>query len=366
MIIPVQRPFFGDEELRTIGDVLGTRYLGMGPRVREFESRLAEIIGVKDVIAVNNGTSALHLALDAILDPDDEVIVPSLTYVATVQAVVLAGGIPVFADICGDTLNIDPEDVIRRITPRTRALIPVHFGGQACNMDALQYAVRGSKDKIWIVEDAAHAFGSSYNGKKIGTLGDMTCFSFDPIKNISCGDGGAVVTSSKELADAMRNKRVLGIDYSSGRFEIAGKGYRYHLSDMNAAIGLVQLGRMEDFRKRKMGIVVQYDTAFEPLERKGHVKLIYHTDETFPFFYTIRINHDKRDKFRNFLDGREISTGIHYYPNHFHPFFGSKTRLPVTERVYQELVTLPLYYEMTPDDVERVIAATYAFFGETR
>ncbi len=366
MVIPVQRPFLGEEESNAVTQVFKTRWLGSGTRVEEFESALQEIIGVQNVITVNNGTSALHLALDVILKPGDQVIVPSLTYVATIQPIIQAGAVPIFAEIREDTLNLDPEDVSARITPRTRALLPVHFGGLACDMDALQDVIGASGEKIWIVDDAAHAFGSSYKGRKVGTLGDLCCFSFDPIKNITCIDGGAIATSHTELADLMRKKRVLGVDQSSGRYEVTGTGYRYHLSDVNAAIGLVQLTRMNDFKKRKQQIVERYDEAFDILEKKDFLRLILHSGETFPFFYVVRISNGKRDEFRSFLGDRGVATGLHYYPNHLHGFFGSRTSLPTTERVYRELVTLPLYYEMSDADIERVIAATYAFFGQKR
>lgn len=366
MSIPLQRPFLGDEELLAVGSVFETRWLGMGARAAEFEERLKELLGAEHVIVVNNGTAALHLALAAVLGPGDEVIVPSFTYVATIQAIVTAGGVPVFAEIEQDTINLDPDDIGRRITSKTRAVLPVHFGGLACNMDALLEVIRDVGQKIWVVEDAAHAFGSSYNGRKVGTLGDLTCFSFDAIKNITCGEGGAVTALDADIAGRIRKKRVLGMDSSNGRTRIAEAGFRYHLSDINAAIGLVQLTRMNDFRIRKQHIVREYDEAFADLQARNLVKLVRHNSETFPFFYTIRITNGKRDEFRSFLEARGISTGVHYYPNHLHPFFGSRAALTTTELIYRQLVTLPLHYEMSDADVGRVISVAYEFFRDNR
>jgi perosamine synthetase len=197
-VIPVQRPYLGQEELTAVAKVFDGRWLGMGAVTQEFEERLREFLGAKYVLAVNTGTAALHLALTALdIGPGDEVIVPSLTFVSSVQATLAVGARPVFCEVNEDTLTIDVHDVGRRVTVRTRAVMPMHYGGLVCDMDALLPFAR--EKKIWVVEDAAHAFGSSYEGRKVGTLGDVTCFSFDPVKNISCGEGGAIVLQSGSL-----------------------------------------------------------------------------------------------------------------------------------------------------------------------
>jgi dTDP-4-amino-4,6-dideoxygalactose transaminase len=368
-MIPVQRPYLGKEELEAVQKVFDTRWLGLGATTKEFEDKLREYTGVKHVIAVNTGTSALHLALESIdLNPDDEIIVPSLTFVASIQAIISSGARPVFCDVCPDTLNMNVQDVFRRVTARTKAIMPVHYGGLACEMDTLMSFTRDQN--IRIVEDAAHAFGSSYKGRKVGTLGDLTCFSFDPIKNITCGEGGAVTTDNEDLYRRMIPKRILGIDndtwsrYRGERhwfYEVVTPGYRYHLPNINAAIGLEQLKRMDVFRARKKAIVEQYD---ETLKDLSGVSLITHNlDETFPFFYIIRILEGKRDLLMNYLKDKGIGTGVHYIPNHIQPLFAEyRTSLPVTEQLYEEILTLPLYYEMTDDDVNTVIASISAFF----
>jgi len=210
-MIPVQRPCIGKEELEAVGKVFETGWLGMGSVTKEFEDAVREFIGTENVIAVNTGTTALHLAFDAIgLGPGDEVIVPSLTYVATIQAITATGATPVFCDIKEDTLNMDVNDVKKKITKRTKAIVPVHYRGIPCDMDSI--LTLAEQFKLRIVEDAAHAFGSYYKGKRIGSFGDITCFSFDPIKNITCGEGGMIITQNSKLLDIMQRKRILGID----------------------------------------------------------------------------------------------------------------------------------------------------------
>ncbi len=204
-MIPVSRPSIGEEELKAVGKVFRTGWLGLGSVTKEFEDGVAKFLSHQEknyVVAVNTGTTALHLALDAIgIKTGDEVVLPSLTFVATAQTVLACGATCVFCDIEEDTLNMDIEDLKRKITHKTRAIIPVHYRGLPCNMDAI-LDIALSK-KIRIVEDAAHAFGSYYKGKRIGSFGDITCFSFDPIKNITCGEGGAVVTRDKDLFEKM-------------------------------------------------------------------------------------------------------------------------------------------------------------------
>lgn len=370
-MIPVQRPYLGQEELEAVRQVFDSRWLGMGSATKEFEDKLCEFLGAKHVIAVNTGTSALHMALDAInLQPGAEVILPSLTFVAAVQAVIAVGARPVFCEVCPDTLNMDVQDALRRVTDRTQVIMPVHYGGLACDMDEL--LTFGRERRIWIVEDAAHAFGSTYKGRKVGTLGDLTCFSFDPIKNITCGEGGAVVTDNDELANRLIPKRILGIEndtwsrYRSERnwfYEVVTPGYRYHLSNINAAIGLEQLKRMDVFKVRKQAIVRRYDEAFRDIPGLALIK--HNLDETFPFFYIVRVLNGRRDAMMKYLKQKGIGTGVHYIPNHIQPLFAEfRVPLPITGQVYEEILTLPLYFEMTDDDQQAVVEATRTFLRE--
>src|SRR3989339_538560 len=252
-MLPVSRPSTGKEELDAIEKVMKTGWLGLGSVVFDFENLLKEYLGVKNIIAVNTGTSAIHIALDAFgIKAGDEVVVPSMTFAATVQAILVTGATPVFCEVKADTLNLDIEDVKKRITSKTKAIIPVHYCGQACDMDAL-LAIAEPKG-IKVIEDAAHAFGSGYKGKKIGSFGHAACFSFDPIKNLTCGEGGAVALNDDELAEKIRRKRILGIDkdtwhrYRNERtwfYEVTDTGFRYHMSNINAAIGIEQFKKFD-------------------------------------------------------------------------------------------------------------------------
>ena len=367
-LMPVSRPSIGDEELEEVRKVFATRWLGMGAWVFKFEEKLKKFTGAPHAIAVNTGTTALHLALDSIgVKKGDEVIVPSLTFVASAQAIMATGAKPVFCDIEKDTLNMDVSDMCKRITKKTRAIMPVHFRGLPCDMAAILRIARSKK--IRVVEDAAHAFGSYYKGKKIGSFGDVTCFSFDPIKNITCGEGGAITTRDAKLAHLIYKKRILGIDkdtwnrYKHKRdwfYNVSTLGFRYHMSNINAAIGLVQIGKFNKFNARKREIARSYDDAFKRIKDITLLQANY--EDAAPFNYIIKTR--KRDALMAFLKERKIDSGVHYIPNHLQSFFSKfKARLPVTEKIWKEIITLPLYYEMSDKDVDRVIDAVKEFFN---
>ena len=369
-MLPVSRPSIGSEEIEEVKKVFNTGWLGLGETVYEFETKIKKYLGAKNVIAVNTGTTALHIALDAFgITEGDEVIVPSLTFCACIQVITALRSIPVFCEVDPDTLNIDIDDVREKITPKTKAIIPVHYCGNACDMDSLLDI--GRKHSILIIEDAAHAFGSSYKGKKIGSFGNVTCFSFDPIKNITCGEGGAVVTSDDSIAEEIRRKRILGIDkdtwhrYRDERswfYEVTTKGYRYHMSNINAAIGLAQFDKLDSFIHRKKEIVKKYNDAFVNID--GMKILSWDLNETAPFTYITRVLNGVREDMIEFLKERDVGTGIHYIPNHLHPFFRPfATSLPITEQVGEEILTLPLYYDMTDEQVSTVINAVSDFFN---
>lgn len=359
-MIPIARPFIGREELKNIEKVFKTNWLGMGSSVYEFEKKIEAYLGVRHAIAVNTGTTAIHLALSSIgIGPGDEVIVPSLTFAGSVQPIVSLGAKPVFCEVEPDTLNIDVKAAGECITRKTKAILCVHYGGLACEMDGLLKIARQSK--VRIVEDAAHAFGSRYKGKMVGGFGDITCFSFDPIKNLTCGEGGSVTTNSAKLAEILRRKRILGISkdtwmrYKNKRswfYEVVTEGYRYHMSNINAAIGLAQFKRFEKFIERKRRIVMEYDRFFKGINGIELLRRDYY--QTAPFNYTIKIRKN-RDMFVEYMKNRRISVGINYIPNHIQPFFRKfAKKLPVTERVWKEIASLPLYYDMTRGDIEKV------------
>lgn len=368
-LIPIQRPSIGIDELEEVKKVFESGWLGLGSVVFEFEKKIEEFLGAGHVIAVNTGTSALHIALDgAGIGEGDEVIVPSLTFCASVEAITAVGATPVFCEVKPENLNMDIDDAIRRIRPKTRAIMPVHYCGNPCDMDTLLSI--GKEHNILIIEDAAHAFGSTYKGKRIGSFGDITCFSFDPIKNITCGEGGAVVVHDEELAETIRKKRNLGIDREawsrqkkkrSWYYEVTTQGYRYHMSNINAAIGLVQLKKLGRFIERKRQIVKRYNEAFASIE--GISILSWDLEETAPFSYIIRVTNGKRDELIDYLASKGIGSGVHYIPNHLQPLFKAySTLLPVTESLLREIITLPLFFDMTEKDVEYIINHVKTFF----
>ena len=274
-IIPVSRPSIGEDELNAIRPIFESGWLGMGSTVYDFEQLVSEFINTKHVVCTNSGTSALHLALSSLgIGPGDEVIVPAFTFVATIQAISATGAKPIFCDVRKNDLNIDPGDIVHRITEKTKAILPVHYRGIPCDLGLIHSIARDHD--LLVIEDAAHAFGSSYNGKKIGSLSDMTCFSFDPIKAITCGEGGAVSFQNTDLLETVQRKRILGIDkdtwsrYKNERswfYDVVTQGYRYHMSNINAAIGSVQIKKFTKFNEKKISVAKRYDAAFRNYRR---------------------------------------------------------------------------------------------------
>jgi perosamine synthetase len=367
-MIPVSKPSIGKEELAAVKKVFDSGWLGMGSSVKQFEDEISEFLGGSSVIAVNTGTTAIHLALDALgITEGDEVIVPSLTFVATVQAITATGATPVFCDIEPDTLNIDVNDVARKITSKTKAVIPVHYRGLPCDMDGL-IAITKNKG-IKIVEDAAHAFGSHYKGKPIGSFGDVTCFSFDPIKVVTCGEGGAIAIRDSSLASLIQKKRILGIDkdtwsrYKHERswfYDVLVPGYRYHMSNINAAIGLVQLKKFKKLNAKRIKIAKVYDRELGKISGLELLKTDY-KDIAF-FMYIIKVKKD-RDALMKHLKDDGIDSGIHYIPSHlFSLYKGYSANLPATEKIWEEILTLPLYPDLSSADQAKVIRSIRSFY----
>ena len=361
-MIKVSRACLGEEELAQVKEAFDYGYFGLAAKVDEFEEALKKYLGAKHVIATSNGTAALHLALDAAgVGRGAEVIVPSLTFLASFQAISATGATPIPCDVCPDTLLADIDDVKRCITPRTRAIMPVHYASNPCDMEALLDIA--ATYEIRIIEDAAHALGSLYKGKMIGSFGDIACFSFDSIKNITCGEGGAVVTGDGKLADLVRQKRLLGMDRPSQTglwkdrasfYEVRTQGYRYHMSNINAAIGLAQLIKLDRFIARRREICRRYNESFRCHPLIQCLNIDY--DSVAPHIYVIRVKDGRRDYLVDYLKERDIETGINYIPNHLHAFYRHPQRdLPQTEQAYQEILTLPLHCGLTDEDVSQVI-----------
>ena len=362
-MIKVSKGCLGVEELAEVKEAFDYGYFGMAYKVLEFEEALKKYLGAKYVIAVNNCTSALHIAVDALgIGKGDEVITPSLTFVGAFQAISATGATPVPVEIYPDTLLIDTEDVKRKITPRTKAIMPVHYAGNPCDLDAL--AKIAGEHKLRIIEDAAHAFGSYYKDKKIGSFGDIVCFSFDSIKNITCGEGGAVVCQEPELAAILGQKRLCGMKRPSQGstewkerapvVEVNMQGYRYHMSNINAGIGLAQLKKIDSFIARRREICRRYDSAFKKIPAIACLPVNY--DNVAPHIYVIRVKNGRRDKLMEYLKNLDIETGINYMPNHLHHFYArKKVSLPETEKACQEILTIPLHCGLSDDDVDKVI-----------
>jgi perosamine synthetase len=357
IMVPLARPSVGSRELAAIEAVLKSGWLGMGPVVRRFEKTVASFVGARHCIAVSSGTAALHLALEAVGVRGAEVIVPSLTFAATVQAILAAGGIPVFADCREDDLNVAVEDVERRLSARTRVILPVHYAGRPADLDRLLALARDRS--LVVVEDAAHAFGSSRDGVLIGASGHLTCFSFDPIKTVTCCEGGAVCTNAEDWAEAIRRKRRLGFSKprssKGGRpDQVVEQGFRCHMSDVNAAVGLAQMERINELIASRRRVARSYDQAFRSLP--GLVPLAHNLLAEAPFCYTVRVLGGRRAALMRALAADGIETAVLYPPNHRQPAFAPFTsRLPVTERIASQTLSLPLFAGMTEAQVDHVI-----------
>ncbi len=369
-MIKSSRGCCGAEELAQVKEAFEYGYFGLAFKVNEFEEKLAEYLETdRQVVAVNTGTSALHIALDALdLQADDEVILPSFTFVATAQAITACGAKPVFCEVNAETMLMDIEDVKKRITNKTKAIMPVHYAGACCDMEALlelkkQYGIR-------IIEDAAHAIGSVYKGKKIGSFADITCFSFDSIKVMTCGEGGAVVTNDTELAEILRKKRLLGIDRKamhvkdwkqrSWIYDVPFTGFRYHMSNINAAIGLAQLQKLDLFIAKRRELCNKYIAELKDIS--GIELPVYDFDTIAPFMFVIRVKDEKRDALKSFLMEKDIESGISYIPCHTFSLYNNQESMPVTEQIFKEILCLPLHYDLTNDNICEIATAIKEFF----
>lgn len=362
--IKLSKSCIGADEKQAVMSVLDGGFLGMGKEVQLFEQELKAFIGTdKEVICVNTGTAALHLALLCLdLGVGDEVLVPTLTYVASFQAISATGAIAVACDVLESNGLIDLEDAERRITSRTRVIMPVHYASNASGMDGV-YALADKYD-LRVVEDAAHSFGGTRDNVKIGCKGDVICFSFDGIKNITSGEGGAVVTSDDKLAGRIKDSRLLGVikdtelrflGQRSWDFDVLNQGFRYHMSDIMAAIGRAQLSRFEELAVQRCSIAKNYAAAFKKMIGISFIKLDYTNvvPHIFPVFFE---SSDIRDSVKASLLEAGIETGIHYKPNHTLSFYkDSCSSFPKAEKLYSVMLTLPLHPSLSSKQIDMVI-----------
>ena len=371
MMIPVFRPCYGEEELEALREPFQSGWIGLGPKTQEFEERFADFLGVPHAVAVNSATAALHLALKLADVRGVEVITTPMTFVSTNHAILYNGGIPVFADIQPDTLNIDPEDVRRKVTPRTRAIMVVHYGGHACEMDKILAIAR--EHGLRVIEDAAHACGGAYRERMLGGLGDFGCFSFHAVKNLATGDGGMITTGDAEADARLRKLRWLGIsrgtwDRVEGRgysweYEVQEPGFKCHMNDITAAIGLVQLAKLERTNGRRRSLAERYTRLLADVEwlqtpvEKEYAHSAWHN-------YVVKVaDPSDRDPLMDHLKARGISTGMHYIPNHLYAMYRPYVTdpLPVAETVWKRLITLPLFPDLTDEQQDLVVSSIKSY-----
>ncbi len=342
----------------------------MGEATREFEVAIANYLKISDnhVATVNTGTSALHIALSAIdIQPGDEVLVPSLTYVASFQAISALGATPVACEVLPNTLFLDPIDVRNKITSKSKAIMPVHYASSCKGIEDIYLIAK--EFSLRVIEDAAQAFGSEYKGKKVGSFGDIICFSFDGIKNITCGEGGAVVSSDLYFIEKVRDMRLLGVikdtekrylGQRSWDFDVVEQGFRYHLSNINAAIGSSQLSRIGGFKDKRQKIAKKYVADLFSLENIQTLDFSF--DEVMPHIFVIKSL--DRNELREYLLGKNIEVGIHYKPNHKLTKYKCGFELPVTDLIYEQILTLPCHYDLTNEEQEYVIKSIRDFYGQ--
>ena len=358
--LPFSTPALGDDEINEVADSLRSGWITTGPKVKRFEEAFRDYVGAPFAVPLSSATAGLHLTLLALkIKQGDEIITTPMTFASTVSMIILAGGTPVLADIEPGTLNIDVAKVAEKITPRTRAIIPVHFAGQACDMDPL-FAL-AKQHMLTIIEDAAHAAGTEYKGRKIGSLDSISIFSFHPNKNITTGEGGMVCTPNENLAEEVSLLKFHGMSREAWKrfaasgtpnYDIMLPGYKYNMMDIQAAIGLHQLPKLDSFIQRRTVLATQYNAAFADLPElalpasapypQGHAWHLYT-----PLVRTELLIID-RDRFMAELKARNIGSGLHYKAIHHHAWYRehlpiADTELPNASYASERILSLPLF-----------------------
>jgi perosamine synthetase len=368
VFLPYGKQEIGDADIKAVVEALCSGWLTTGPRVSEFEKAFTAHCGAGEGVAVNSGTAALHCAMRAIhIQPGDEVIVPAITFAASANAALYEGGVPVFADVEADTLLIDPVSVAAKITPKTKAIVAVDYAGQPADYDALRELAKGRG--IRIIADACHAPGATYKGRKTGTLGDVSCFSFHPVKHLTTCEGGMAVTDDAEMAAHMRRFRNHGIDSDhrtreakgAHAYDMAELGYNYRLPDVQCALGMAQLTRLSGWVAARQRIAALYDEALAGVAEVTPLRT--HKDRTNAHhLYVVKLaDHVDRDRAFARLRGEGIGANVHYAPVYLHSYYqarGYRAGLaPVAEAAAAQILTLPMFPAMTQGDVLRVVAA---------
>ncbi len=372
MTIPVLKPSITNEEIEAVIEVMRSGWLGLGPKTAEFEKQFAKFVKSEFCVALNSCTAALHLVMAALnLQPGDEVIVTPMTFISTVHSISYCEATPVFADILPDTLNINPNDVAKKITPKTRAIIAVDMAGHPCDLDELMSLA--ADHGLTFVEDAAHSCGGFYKDKPVGSIAPFTCFSFHAVKNLTCGEGGAITSQDEWYQKWFNEMRWLGISKDTWKrsedvqgyqwkYWVENMGFKYHMSDIAAAIGLVQLKRLGHLNQIRKNIATEYTQAFANIDwltlpkERSYVKSSWH-------LYQIKLpDETSRDRMINHLLERGITPGVHYFPAHLHPYYRQlKSVCPVASEIWRRIISLPIYPDLSPEEQGKVIDAVRNF-----
>lgn len=365
-MIPYGRQTIEEDDVQAVVDVLRSDYLTTGPKIAEFEKMVADYVGAKYAVAISNGTSALHAACFAAgIQAGDEVITTPLTFAASSNCVLYCGGTPVFADVDPKTYNIDPEDIRRKITDKTKAIIAVHLAGQPCDMDEIHKIAK--EHDLLVIEDGAHALGSVYKGKKVGTLSDMTTFSFHPVKPITTGEGGMIVTDNEEFYQKMmlfrshgitRDENLMTRNDGSWFYQQLDLGYNYRITDIQCALGCSQMKKLDRFLARRKEIVARYNEAFADCENIITPYQLPETESGWHLYIVQVKNCDRREVFEA-LREQGIAVNVHYIPVYMHPYYQEHGYKDVhcknAEEVYSHIISLPLYPTLTSEQQNFVI-----------
>ena len=372
-LLPYGRQSIGEEDIQAVVGVLRSDWLTTGPKVGEFEEAFAERVGAKYAVSFSSGTAALHgCAFAAGLQPGDEAITTPMTFAATANCILYQGATPVFADVSADTLNLDPEKVGARITPHTRAILPVDYGGHPADMDA--FSELAAHHGIAVIEDASHALGALYKNRRVGSIADMTVFSFHPVKHLATGEGGMVTTERGDYAGVLRRFRNHGISSDARQrqaegqwhYEMVSLGFNYRLTDIACALGLSQLQKVDANLSRRRKIAASYAMGLRDLDAITLPAVRTEVDPAWHLF-PIRLNLDKlsasRTRIFRALRAENIGVNVHYIPVYRHPYYRDRFgyrggEYPAAEGAYERLISLPMFHGMTDGDVADVIAAT--------
>lgn len=366
MYIPYGRQSIDEADIQAVVEVLRSDYLTTGPKVAEFERKVADYVGAKYAVAVCNGTAALHIAcLAAGIEAGDEVVTTPITFAASANCALYCGADPVFADIDPLTYNIDPKEVEKCITSRTKAIIPVHYTGQPCDMDAITEIAR--KHNLTVIEDAAHALGAVYNGRKIGSISDMTCFSFHPVKPVTTGEGGMVVTQDEELYRRLllfrshgitRDEDLLTDNQGSWYYQQQLLGYNYRITDISCALGVSQMDKLDGFLEKRRAIARRYDQAFAGVDGIQTPEQMEDCESGWHLYMIQLLNQDRKEVFEA-LRAAGIGVNVHYIPVYAHPYYQEHgyagVHCPHGEEFYRRAISLPIYPGLTQEQQDYVI-----------